>query len=113
MALRAFNFSRNLSTSVVVRMCKPRQMQQVEVDEAHVKEQLGNLQMTFVKKAEKLNKERAERHVLHRKKHAFVGLTCLAVIIGIYSYTIYAVKQETFLNDFEMPDPLEEEERRL
>ena len=38
--------------------------------------------------------------------------TCLCIAISIYAYTIYAMKQETFLDDFEMPDPLAEEERK-
>ena len=32
--------------------------------------------------------------------------------IAIYGYTIYAIKQERFLDDFEMPDPLDESERK-
>ena len=41
-----------------------------------------------------------------------VGMTCLGIAIGIYAYTIFAMKQETFLDDFEMPDPLLDEERK-
>ena len=33
---------------------------------------------------------------------------CFSAIIAIYSYTIFAIKQETFLDDFEMPDPMED-----
>ena len=40
-----------------------------------------------------------------------IGGTCMAIAISIYAYTIFAMKQETFLDDFEMPDPLLEEER--
>jgi len=40
-----------------------------------------------------------------------IGLTCLGIAGGIYGYTMYAMKQEQFLDDFEMPDPLEEDTR--
>ena len=30
---------------------------------------------------------------------------------GIYGYTIYAMKQEKFLDDFDMPDELDEDQR--
>ena len=39
---------------------------QVEVDEAKVKQELGQIQMAFVKKAELRNKDRATRHVFYR-----------------------------------------------
>ena len=32
---------------------------------------------------------------------------CFALIMSIYSYTIFAIKQETFLDDFDLPDPME------
>ena len=40
-----------------------------------------------------------------------IGCTCIAIAISIYAYTIFAMKQETFLDDFDMPDPLLEEDR--
>jgi len=40
-----------------------------------------------------------------------IGGTCMGIAISIYAYTIFAMKQETFLDDFEMPDPLLGEER--
>ena len=41
-----------------------------------------------------------------------IGWTCITIAISIYAYTIFAMKQETFLDDFDMPDPLLEEERK-
>ena len=89
---------------------KAQQMKQVEVDETIVKQKLGDIQMAFVKKAESRNKERASRHVFYRRKDWMIGTTCIAIAISIYAYTIFAMKQETFLDDFEMPDPLGEAE---
>jgi len=91
---------------------KAGRMEQVEVDEQHVKDQLGQKSMAFVKKAEKMNAQRAKKHVVFRKKDWIIGGTCFGIAIGIYAYTIYAMKQERFLDDFDMPDPLEEEERK-
>lgn len=101
---------KSYSTSLYLQ-AKAQQMQQVEVDEANVKQKLGDIQMAFVKKAESRNKERAKKHVFYRKKDWVIGSTCIAIAISIYAYTIFAMKQETFLDDFEMPDPLGEEER--
>jgi len=90
---------------------KAKRMEQVEVDEPHVKSQLGHKSMAFVKKAEKMNARRATKHVTFRRKDWIIGGSCFAIAIAIYGYTIYAMKQERFLDDFEMPDPLEESER--
>ncbi len=185
---------RSLSTSLAAPATKAPRMSQVEVDEPHVQKQLGQIQMDFVKKAEKLNADRASKHrhfrrgdymiaghdrkrlsrtcgeahihsccccfvvvvllamkfvtlqtviVLHTSQnHTLVTLfavhhclaaglgtesvlvyiwiswisffigTCIAIAISIYAYTIYAIKQERFLDDFEMPDPLAESERK-
>ena len=112
----------NGQSSTRIKMCRPfcsslylqdkaQKMQQVEVDESNVKQKLGDIQMAFVKKAESKNKERASRHIFYRRKDWMIGGTCMAIAISIYAYTIFAMKQETFLDDFEMPDPLLEEER--
>ena len=104
--------TRNYSSSRSLQKEKVQQMKQIEVDEADVKQKLGDIQMAFVKKAETRNKDRASKHVFYRRKDWMVGMTCLGIAISIYAYTIFAMKQETFLDDFEMPDPLLEEERK-
>ena len=95
----------------VLRMAKAPTMQQVEVDEENVKQKLGDIQMAFVKKAESRNAERATKHRFYRRKDAVTGLICMGIAVGIYAYTIIAMKQEDFLDDFEMPDPLQDEEK--
>jgi len=102
---------RNIAVCPALK-AKAKRMEQVEVDEQHVKDQLGQKSMAFVKKAEKMNAKRASKHVLFRRKDWVIGGTCFAIAIAIYGYTIYAMKQERFLDDFEMPDPLEESERK-
>ena len=36
---------------------------------------------------------------------------CVCVVIGIYSYTIFAIKQEKFLDDFDMPEEIDRIDR--
>jgi len=103
---------RSLSYSTP-RMAKAPTMEQVEVDETHVKEKLGDIQMAFVRKAEFRNADRAQKHRHFRKKDTISGLICLAIVVSIYSYTIIAVKQEDFLDDFEDPDPLADFDEEL
>lgn len=85
-----------------------KKMTQVDVDEPAVQKQLGQIQMDFVRRAERLNADRAVRHKKTRRGDWTVAITCVAIAVSIYVYTIYAIKQESFLDDFEMPpDPVE------
>ncbi len=87
-------------------------MPQVEVDEPSVQKQLGQIQMDYVKKVEKLNLARANEHRRIRRGDWFIGGLCCAIAVGIYAYTIYGMRQETFLEDFELPDPMEGEPQK-
>ena len=48
-------------------------MTQVEVDEAHVQQQLGQMQMDFVRRAERANEERANKHRKFRRGDTMIG----------------------------------------
>ena len=67
--------------------------------------------MEFVRLAERQNLERAQRHKKYRRKDWLIASICFFIAISIYGYTMYAIKQERFLDDFEMPDPLAEDSR--
>ena len=82
-------------------------MTQVEVDEMAVQQKLGKINMDFVRKAEKRNKERATLHRFFRRKDWIIAGTCFGIVIGIYSYTIWAIQQEKFLDDFDMPEEID------
>jgi len=41
----------------------------------------------------------------------FISGSCFTIALTIYGYTMYAIKQEKFLDDFDMPDPLAEDVR--
>jgi len=97
--------------SMPLAMAKRPVMEQVEVDEPHVQEQLGKIQMDLVRKAEEMKLGHSDKHRNHRRKDWLVGGGCLGVAVGIYVYTIYSIQQEKFLDDFDMPDPLEEQDR--
>jgi hypothetical protein len=100
-----------LHTSALSRSQKPQTMKQVEVDEPTVQNELGKLQMDLVKKAEKMNLDHAKRHRKFRKKDWAIAMASGGLAIAIYAYSIYAIKQEKFLDDFDMPDPLDEKDR--
>jgi len=63
----------------------------------------------LIRKAEKETSAKAQKHVKYRKKDWYVAAFCIGSIISIYAYTIWAMRQETFLDDFEVPNPLPEE----
>ena len=67
--------------------------------------------MDMVKKAEEMKLNHAEKHRTRRRKDWLVGGGCLGVAVAIYAFTIISIKQEKFLDDFDMPDPLEEPNR--
>ncbi|KAL6734489.1 hypothetical protein Aduo_005026 [Ancylostoma duodenale] len=64
-------------------------------------EDLPRAQKRFAKQFEKVNEERVkEIFAKNYKNHiALAVLGCL--VVGIYYYTIYAVKQETFLEEID------------
>jgi len=86
---------------------KAPRMKQIEVDEIEVQQKLGKINMDFVRKAEKRNKERAAMHRFFRRKDWMIAAFCFSLVIGIYSYTIWAIQQEKFLDDFEMPEEID------
>jgi hypothetical protein len=66
---------------------------------------LSASQKMYMKRWDEAN---AVRHaeVMRKKLIARVsGITCLAIAISVYFYTMYAVKQEVFLDDFDLPEP--------
>jgi len=100
------NSSRAFSVTSNKNAQAPR-MEQVEVDELDVQKKLGKINMDFVRKAEKRNKQRATMHRFFRRKDWMIAGTCFGIVVGIYSYTIFAIQQEKFLDDFEMPEEID------
>lgn len=65
---------------------------------------LRSTDVVYMKRVEEQNLQRARRVQGYRKANNRIAIALGLGVIGIYSYTIYAVKQEKFLNDFEMPE---------
>ena len=57
--------------------------------------------------AEQKSADRAAQHKVYRRKDFTIAGLCFALAGSIYAYTIYAMKQEKFLDDFDLPDPME------
>lgn len=65
---------------------------------------LKSTDVVYMKRLEEQNLQRARRVLGYRKANNRIAIALGLGVIGIYSYTIYAVQQEKFLNDFEMPE---------
>lgn len=85
-------------------------MNQLDVDDPELQAHLGKLRMGLIRKAEKEAVTKAQKHVKYRKKDWYIGGFCFAAIAAIYFYTFFAMRQETFLDDFDVPNPLPEED---
>ena len=88
-------------------------MEQIDVDDPKNQVKIGSIEMSLIRQAEELQKVKAEKHIAQRRRTSVMLLGLVSLVVSIYFYTMYAMKQETFLDNFEMPeeaDPLEEEE---
>lgn len=64
---------------------------------------LSKTDLDFIRHVEKQNLERVQKLKLLRRKNLITGGLLGAFVFGIYGYTMYAVKQESFLDDFDEP----------
>ncbi|XP_072753676.1 cytochrome c oxidase assembly factor 3, mitochondrial-like [Anoplolepis gracilipes] len=69
-------------------------------------EKLKFTDVVYMKRLESQNLERAKRVQGYRKSNNRLAFALTLGVIGIYSYTIYSVKQEKFLDDFEEPEKI-------
>ncbi|XP_022904060.1 cytochrome c oxidase assembly factor 3, mitochondrial [Onthophagus taurus] len=60
-------------------------------------------EIDFIRYVEKQNKERVEKLKKVRRNNLLTAGIIGCGVLGIYFYSMYAVKQETFLDDFEEP----------
>lgn len=60
-------------------------------------------QLQFMKLIEKQNQERVRKLKTVRKNNLITGITIGATVLAIYGYSMWSVKQEKFLDDFEEP----------
>ncbi|XP_063978100.1 cytochrome c oxidase assembly factor 3, mitochondrial isoform X2 [Diachasmimorpha longicaudata] len=71
---------------------------------------LSTSDLHWMKLIEKQNLERVQKLKLERKRSAIIGLALTAAVFSIYSYTIHAVKQENYFDDFELPETISDED---
>lgn len=67
-------------------------------------DKLKSTDIVYMKRAEEQNLQRAKIVHGHRKSNNRTAIPLGLIAIGIYAYTLYSVKQEKFLDDFEMPE---------
>lgn len=68
---------------------------------------LDRAQLEFMKLVEKQNLERVAKLQKVRRNNLITGGALLTSVIGIYTYSILSVKQESFLDDFDEPKKVE------
>lgn len=66
--------------------------------------QLSAAQLKFMKLIEAQNLQRINKLTSIRRRNTLTGWGLGAAVIGIYSYSMFAVKQEKFLDDFDEPE---------
>lgn len=69
----------------------------------------------WMKLVEKQNLDRVLKLKKIRQRNIITGLCLGTAVMSIYAYSILSVKQETFLDDFEVPKlaPVKEENAKL
>ena len=58
----------------------------------------------FIKKLQAESLKKANAIIAQRRRARISGAATLGAVVGIYFYTLYAVKQENFLDFEEKPD---------
>lgn len=58
----------------------------------------------YMKRVGEENLERVIKLKKYRKKNRFLGSCLAAVAASIYCYTLYAIKQEKFFDNFDEPE---------
>lgn len=64
---------------------------------------LSDAQLAFMKLVEKENRDRVKKFEKTRTRNIWTGIALGISVLSIYGYTILAIKQEKFLDDFEEP----------
>lgn len=69
---------------------------------------LKQAELDYMKIIEQKNRERVQKLKQISRKNRITGLAIGAGVLSIYAYSILAVKQETFLDDFEEPTKVQQ-----
>lgn len=77
--------------------------QMPKVDLVKDKANISRTTIDYMKIVEKENLRRVQELQKLRQRNVRTGLMLGAGVLGIYLYTIFAVRQEKFLDDFDEP----------
>jgi hypothetical protein len=66
---------------------------------------LSEAEQIYIKRFEERHMRNVDRRQRERRRGRIIGLSFGALVIAIYVYTIVRVRQETFLDDFAIPEP--------
>lgn len=72
---------------------------------------LRQVELDFIKQIEKQNFERVQKLKRIRRNNIITGCLVGAGVLSIYGYTIWAVRQESFLDDFDEPAKIIEDKQ--
>lgn len=73
---------------------------------------LRKVDLDFIKLIEKQNFERVQKLKRIRRNNLITGCLVGAGVLSIYGYTIWAVRQESFLDDFDEPPKIVESNKQ-
>lgn len=76
-----------------------------EIDMAKEFDKLSPSEKLYIKKLDAMNKKRLESVQRRKKFGRIAGISLTLFALSVYFYTMYAIQQEKFLDDFTVPEP--------
>nr|XP_050852267.1 cytochrome c oxidase assembly factor 3, mitochondrial [Vespula vulgaris]XP_050852268.1 cytochrome c oxidase assembly factor 3, mitochondrial [Vespula vulgaris] len=77
-----------------------------KVDLKKDRAKIKNIHISLMNEIEKQNSERVKQLMKLRRSNRILGSILGVTVLSIYFYTIYTVKQEKFLDDFNEPEKI-------
>lgn len=65
----------------------------------------GIAEQNYIRKISERNFERFKKEQTLRKHYRVTGVILFGFVLSVYGYTMYAISQEKFLDDFDVPEP--------
>jgi len=69
------------------------------------KDQLSPEQKMYIQKLVEKNNERFTQQKQLKRHYKITGFILFSFVFSIYFYTLFSIKQEKFLDDFDIPEP--------
>lgn len=66
---------------------------------------LSVAEKNYIRKISERNLERYRNEQTLRKHYRITGAMLFVFVLSVYGYTMYAISQEKFLDDFDVPEP--------